>query len=314
MASRLNISRETMLEKFFQWLQRLSNTCLTLLKVLIRSNLQPAFRSIEKLKSKSQLVILGNGPSLKSFLEKDLTFLKSKEVMCVNYFARTKEYSEVKPDHYVIVSPQYWHNKDNPDWKTEREAIFLEIAKRTHWKMTLHVPSIALDHQLWREDLEANPNIKINYFNTTPIEGFSRVNDVFYSLGLGMPRPHNVLVGGLFLGIMMGYKDIFIHGADHSWLNEIYVAPDNMVYLSQKHFYDTQVDADDHYAGPKKRPMYSTNEKKVRKLHEVLEKFTVTFQSYWELKRYAIQKRVSVYNLTPESFIDAFERKNLNEL
>ena len=123
-----------------------------------------------------------------------------------------------------------------------------------------------------------------------------------------MPRPHNVLVGSLFLSIRMGYKEVYVYGADHSWLKDIFVAEDNMVYLSQKHFYDNQVDSSDHYAGSNRRPMYSTDKNEVRKLHEVLYKFTVTFKSYWELERYASKKAISINNCTPNSFIDAFSR------
>lgn len=297
-----------MLECFADFLERVIRSGLTVLKVLIRSKLKASFRSLENLRSSNKLFVLGNGPSLKDFLEKDISNLKGADTLCVNYFARTKEYTQVKPSHYVIVSPQYWHNKDNPAWKKERDAIFKRIASSTQWDMVLHVPAIALNQNNWRSEIDLNAHIHINYFNTTPVEGIIPINNLIYSYGLGMPRPHNVLVGSLFLSIRMGYEEVYVYGADHSWLKEIFVADDNMVYLSQKHFYDNQVDSSDHYAGSDRKPMYSTDKNEVRKLHEVLHKFTVTFKSYWELERYAREKGISIYNRTRNSFIDAFSR------
>ena len=56
--------------------------------------------------------------------------------------------------------------------------------------------------------------------------------------GWGMPRPHNVLIPSIILSMRMGFKKIYLAGADHSWLKEIFVSEDNEVFLTQKHFYD----------------------------------------------------------------------------
>ena len=49
-----------------------------------------------------------------------------------------------------------------------------------------------------------------------------------------------------------------------------------------------------------------------RRLHEVLEKFFFAFRSYFDLKDYAESRGVRIYNSTPKSYIDAFERKFFN--
>lgn len=171
--------------------------------------------------------------------------------------------------------------------------------------MTLIVPSVAKKSEEWKKTIAQNPNIRIKYINITPIEGFG--NFVHWTLrqNLGLPRPHNVLIPCIKLAVDMNYEHVFVVGADHSWLKDIYVGNDNKVYLSQKHFYDNN---------PAPEVMYDGTSNRVRTLADMLMKFVYSFRSYFVLKAYAKARGVNVYNSTPESFIDAFERKKLNEI
>jgi hypothetical protein len=144
-----------------------------------------------------------------------------------------------------------------------------------------------------------NKNINIVYYNRTPIEGFTWFCHLFFKLGLGMPRPHNVILPSLFLTVNLGFKKIVLVGADHSWLLETYVDGNNNVLISQKHFYDEN----------EVKPEGMINNKDgSRKLHEVLEKWMISFKSYFTLREYAESKGAQILNATPVSFIDAFER------
>ena len=49
----------------------------------------------------------------------------------------------------------------------------------------------------------------------------------FFSKGLAMPRPHNVLIPSIMNLAYLGYKELYIVGADHSWLSEITVNENN---------------------------------------------------------------------------------------
>ena len=50
-----------------------------------------------------------------------------------------------------------------------------------------------------------------------------------------------------------------------------------------------------------------------RKMHEILEKWMLAFKGYFFIKEYAVNKKKSkIINITPNSYIDAFDRKNLN--
>jgi hypothetical protein len=116
---------------------------------------------------------------------------------------------------------------------------------------------------------------------------------------LGMPRPHNVLIPSLMIGIWTGYKSINIYGADHSWLPMIKVLENNVPVLSQNHFYDKNIQ--------EHKPMTKKGVGK-RKLHEILHKFYLSFKAYHMIDKMAKKQEIKIVNLTKDSFIDAFDR------
>ena len=261
-------------------------------------------KKFKSLSDTRRCIVLGNGPSLKSTLEQNLKLIQDTDSFAVNFFWKSEYYEQVKPRYYIIVSTNYW-SKGKIDANEEgRQQTFEGIASKTNWEMTLIVPAMAKNHKEWKRVLEANANINIEYINITPIEGFSGFTNWALRLNLGLPRPHNVLIPAIKLATDLNYKEIFVVGADHSWLKDIYVGSDNLVYLSQKHFYDNN---------PAPEVMYDGTSNRVRTLADMLMKFVYSFQSYFVLKAYAESENINIYNATPESYIDAFERKALDK-
>lgn len=296
--------------QFILFFENLGASALTLIKIILLSHL--FVRKPPLAKPHENAVLLGNGPSLKDFLNNHQDFIKNKALFCVNYFVRTAEFEWVKPQYYVLVAPDFWQKEEKAGWKEERYRIFEALAERTHWEMVLFVPTLAKKYEEWKRTIKKNRNIKIYYVNITPIEGFSFLNHFYFKQWWGMPRPHNVLVATLCIALNMRFSEIYIAGADHSWMREIVVGDDNRVFLSQKHFYDSQLNADAHYQNkPDAKPMYIGTTKKERKLHEIIHKFYYSFRSYWELEDYAKHVGAKVFNITEGSYIDAFERLKL---
>lgn len=284
----------------------------SIIKIVFMSRIPFNFKLKQK-KGKS-LILLGNGPSLNETL-KYKEFFTEKELLCVNYFCRTEEFTELKPAYYVITSLEYFFNEDKEHFAIERRRTLESIAKNTTWPMIFFIPAKAKSQKEWKNIFKDNRNISIFYFNTTPVSGLKIFTSFCFSNNFGMPRPHNVLIPSLILAIKMKFDNIYITGADHSWLKEIYVDSGNEVLLSQKHFYDKQAKKQEHYRDMSvAQPMYHGGSSETRKLHEVIEKFYYTFQSYWKIKSYAEEKSVKIYNITPESYIDAFDRLDISKL
>ena len=117
-----------------------------------------------------------------------------------------------------------------------------------------------------------------------------------------MPKAQNVLVPSIFNAINMGYKEIRIYGADHSWLECIRVDNQNRVCLTDSHFYDKEK--------VKLEPwIKATPGREVYKMHEVLRDIAQMFDSYHQIRWYADKVGRRVVNCTKDSFIDAFERE-----
>lgn len=252
-------------------------------------------------KSSDTLIVLGNGPSLKMFDMAEKNW--NEDILAVNQFASTSMFVMFKPKFYVIAAPEYWLDNVDHEYVESRVLVFSAIRKLLSWNMTFFIPFGSKKFR-FKEYLEGlNPLIKVYYFNSTPIEGLTGISHVLFNLRLGIPRPHNVLIPSILLGIWMQYKFVYLLGAEHSWLSTIVVDENNVAMLEQKHFYD-------------KGQTTKTSMRKLgrgqRKLHEILEKFYISFRAYHTISDFAIKKEVKIYNATKNSFIDAFERKLLS--
>ena len=249
-------------------------------------------------------VILGNGPSLTKAISGQREWLNGKALFCVNHFAESEIYSELRPTNYVLNAPEMWMDDVEEAHYKKGEKLFDSIAKYTTWPLNLYIPIASRKFTRWKKRIKQNKNIKIHYFNTTPIQGFQFFSFFCFKKGLGLPRPHNVLIPTIVLSCNLGFEKIYLWGADHSWLKDIWVNDNNLVLLTQKHFYDQKS------ATPK--PMDKLG-KGSRKLHEILQKFAYAFEGYFILRNYAGWRGNKIINATPDSYIDAFERLKIGD-
>ncbi len=250
-----------------------------------------------------EAVILGNGPSLRNFLPNHQDFLKNKDVWAVNLFSTTPWFEKIKPAKYVVSAPEYWLDEVEEDFQKWRTDLFSSLAEKTRWPMDFFIPVAAKGKGDWQKMLDNNKHIRIIFYNTMPVEGFKWFRYALYDRKFGMPRPHNVMIPSLMNAILSGYEKIYVTGIDHDWLQYLSVQEDNTVYLIQKHFYDEE--------GNLKPAVMKKMGKGQRKMHEILEKFYYSFRAYHEIAAYSTHKNTRIYNITPGSMVDAFERMKL---
>jgi hypothetical protein len=281
-------------------------TCLTILKILVFSDVLIFFKHKKlKIKPGKESIILGNGPSLIESIEKNPSFITDKDLVCVNLFPETPYYKQLKPKYFITGGPELWMKNVSEEWEVRRKHLFNTIKDQTDWDIIFLIPTLARKHKHWREILSLNTHIKITYYNITPIEGFKLFIHFCFKFKLGTPRAHNVLNPAIMQMMSFGYRKIYLLGADHSWLKEIIVDDDNRVLLRQKHFYDHE---------SAKHTQMGNIDMGVRKLHEMLHKFYLTFSGYFIIKDYASTVGTKIINVTPNSFIDAFERKDIEKI
>ncbi|MBD5310314.1 MAG: hypothetical protein HDS10_07855 [Bacteroides sp.] len=276
-------------DKIQKGLGRVSSSLASLVKVALLSKGVSVRHSQPE---GSSIVIMGNGPSLRSTIDNEREWLESNELMAVNFFANTPDFPKLRPRYYVLADGVFFNATSHPN-----VVALWENLKKVSWEMTLFVPVRSL--HLVKALAMGNDNLRFSTFNLTPVEGFKGLSHLLYRTGLGMPRPRNVMIPAIMSAIREGFPKIYLCGADHTWTQTLSVDDENFVVSIQPHFYE-----DNEKEKERVREAYQGLH-----LHEVLGSMTVAFRSYWLLREYADSLGVKIINATPGSMIDAFPRR-----
>jgi len=258
------------------------------------------------IRKKNDILLIGNGPSLNHFLENHMDFLGNKDSMCVNEFANSSYYEQIQPTYYTIIDPAYFEKEPDPFFRVELNRLEDNLNAKTSWEMTLFLPMLYKNHKKYRKFNIKNQKITIYYYNNTIIDGLRFFKNIAYKYNFGAPTAQNVLVAGGYILIRLLYRNIYFVGADHSWHNEIKVDEENKLLLKDKHFYNTDI-------------TYSPWEKDLKthelwKIHEIFYALGKMFEGYHELKDFGDSMDSKFYNLTENSFIDAFPKVNIDAI
>lgn len=243
------------------------------------------------------LIVLGNGPSLAKNIAEDMDLLTGNDTLAVNFAGNTPEFKRIRPRYYLLMDPHFF-NHPSPDPNVGR--LFRHLNEDVDWELTLFIPT--------RRNASAlgisNPHIHIRQFNPVGVEGYDWLVKLACDTGRGLPRPRNVLIPSIMVGIWLGYKEIYLLGADHSWLRTLDVDDDNNVVSIQPHFYTD---------GEEEHRRVATLFRDIR-LHELLWGFHLAFKGYHSIRTYADSIGTRIYNATPGSYIDAFPRRNIRDI
>lgn len=277
-------------EKFQKNLAKAGSSVASLVKVAVMSKGMSSGKPIDR---KKEIVVMGNGPSLRTTIDEDSDWLLSHDLMSVNFAPNTPDFSRLRPQHHILADGHFFSGNDtDPNVMRMWGAL-----NRVSWEMTLWVPIKYYPYA--KAFMGGNDNVTVSTFNLTPIEGSRKVSHMLFDVGLGMPRPRNVLIPAIMVAIREGYGTIWLCGADHTWTQTLSVDDDNFVVSVQPHFYK-----DNDAERARVRSAYTGLH-----LHDVLGSMTVAFRSYWEIAEYAKKRGVKIINATPGSMIDAFERR-----
>jgi hypothetical protein len=255
----------------------------------------------------TEICILGNGPSLAENMMNDRKFISARDSMCVNNFVESDRFEEIKPRYYLLLDPDYWRKESLQELIELRERIYAQINLKTTWSLTLLLPRDARYALDWNKIFGSNQHINIAYFNSTPLSGYEFVIHWLFKYNFGMPPAQNVLVAAIFVAINIGYNNVYLFGADHSWHEDIVVNKDNIVCYKNKHFYDK-------YEAELIPWQKGDNSGATWKMHEILMALAKMFQGYQSLEQYSKSKNIHIYNASTITNIDAFDRYNTQEV
>lgn len=260
----------------------------SIVKILLTRRRGPDITAQQRLKP---LIILGNGPSLRQTIDNHTPALLSHPTMAVNFAANTPEFFTLKPEFYVLADPHFTNTSD------PNVASLISAINRADWPLTLLLP-----YGMNLPGL-SNPRVTVMRFPAVGVEGARSLRSFAIRRRLGMPRPRNVMVCAIMCGIWLGFTDIFITGADHSWTRTLSVDSSNRVVTIQPHYYKESESEEERVAS-----VYTDI-----RLHQILESFSIAFRAYHDIADFTSRNGINVYNASPGSFIDAFPRRQLPE-
>lgn len=256
-------------------------------KSLIKIALRPRRATIKPSQQTLPIIILGNGPSLNQTLDCHRASLEHHPLLAVNFFANSPEFNRLKPSRYVLTDPHFFENQSDPNVSRLQQSL-----NAITWQMTLFLPFGA-------KFTTNNPLLTIERYPLTGVEGSAALERVAYDLRVGTPRPRNVLIPSIMIAIWCGFTEIYIVGADHTWPRSLAVNERNETLNIQTHFYKE----DEHEL----QRITNLN----TRIDYLMESWCIAFRSYHRIRRYANSQGIKIYNASAESFIDAFDRRQL---
>lgn len=290
---------------------KLIQTIISIAKILIRSKFRlAAFETSDK-----EVVIIGNGPSASLFF-KDFEGYKIKpNTMCVNMFAANPEFHLIQPKYYLVSDHAFLDFSEETFKDASRlprlkkQPDFLQIQQRINltwtellncsWEIQLFIPQIYSNTFIVNHALKSG--LKIHFYNYTVVKGFEWFENMIYKHKLGSPQSQNVINACIFQAINANFKEIYLTGVDNNFHLNMIVDDNNNLQHIDDHFYKIE---------KKTTPQLHANGTPV-KMHEFFLSLHKAFYAHHRLQKYAQYRNVNIYNATKGSFIDAYERKEI---
>src|SRR5438128_2685020 len=114
----------------------LTQSLLSLVKILMRSRWDVRLPAPQL----PRCSVLGNGPSLNDSLADHRAFLMETELVCVNFFAATEHFAQLRPANYVLADPNCFTFNETTVGREDLHQILAALIERVNWPMHLYIP------------------------------------------------------------------------------------------------------------------------------------------------------------------------------
>lgn len=245
-------------------------------------------------------VVLANGPSAKEIINEKPHLLANCDIVAMNDNALSDFFVRLKPRYYVLLDPAYFDgafHSDNEVTRNDYNKVVDELYKKlqkVNWEMLFFLPSIKIADPV-ANAFKDHKFVKIARYNKSRIQGFNGYKMLALRYNLGVPSSKNIIIPALLQMVNMGYKTIYLYGAEFSWTKTMDIDVDNgMLFLNDKHFYNKE---EVRYYGK------GAYQSKLESIAEALRGLEVVAE-------YASKLGIKIVNRTKGSFIDAFDYQN----
>ena len=250
-----------------------------------------------------KLHLLANGPSLGIFLnnmEKNPFVDDHCDYIAINDFITDERCLKIKPKYYVLSDPMFLYDTKQ---RERGDRVMQGLANKVDWDMTLFVRFNTKDSPLL-PILAKNSHIKIEHYHSYnyPIDSeLGGIRRWLFKHGMGNGEYSTVAINAIYLGITLGYKQIYLHGVDHTFFNGLMVNDDNIPCYVYKHSFDTSEVA-------KQIAWHYDDSRDYKNMPYFLFETYRIFKGHWIMADYANYVGTKIFNCTEGSLIDAYPR------
>lgn len=248
--------------------------------------------------------VMGNGPSLKDVMRKYSKgeFQISSDSFFVNMAPLDAVFYDIKPSHLFLSDFLFAQEVEG---RTERvREMYDMLQEKVDWDLTIYVNLGRLKHckQLVEYSRLTNPHISFIFLNRNHCDNlYAPWRHWLYDKGWFMPIEATVVNTAIYVAILEGYSEIELYGVEHNMFKNLVVNFNNQLCIVEKNFYDKKEtlvpvvnDGPNSSAG---------------KISDYMFFIWKMFDSHRLLSEYAGYRGCKIYNCTPGSMIDVYERK-----
>lgn len=223
--------------------------------------------------------VIANGPSLNDTLPQ----IGDDDVITVNYSLRDERIQKLTPKIHVLIDAAFAQDVNYLSQLNDlmKQNIVGEIVVSQEIKKS------------WCRNFGNVSNLSV--INTTAYldEYKTKRDKKNYENNFLVPHIQTVTIGAVYIAIQEGYSDIYLHGCDMTWIKDLIVRDDNVVCQVDNHF-------------------YNTNKSNIVTKFSMLEWTRAYYNAifgFCQLKHYADDEGVNIYNMSRNSMLDMFEKK-----
>jgi hypothetical protein len=242
------------------------------------------------------VLIMGNGPSLK---EIDVEcFKKNCLVCCVNFFpCQSEQFGLLKPEYYCAIDPTFFADESSLNKATlKRRNDLMETFQKVNWPLKI----ITLQGKKFPVD---NQYISYEYLSGNGLcaEYAKKYIHFLYRNNLAVCGLQNVMIAALNYFVLKKFDLVYLAGLDMSEFRSFSIDKRNHILAEYQHFYGNEyVDV-------------TEERQKTGEFYKRMKAYTKMFEQFYFLKEFADKQGTTVYNLTVNSYVDVFEKKDWKE-
>lgn len=224
--------------------------------------------------------VIANGPSLNDTLSQ---IGDHDDVITVNYSLKEERIQKLHPKIHVLIDSGF----------AEDVNYLYQVNDLKRQKIVGKIVMSQEVKKAWVRNIDDVSNISV--INTAAYldEYKSNREKKYYENNYLAPYIQTVAVAAVYIAVQEGYSDIYLHGCDMTWIKDLIVRDDNIVCQVDNHFYDI-----------KKENIISAFS-----MLEWAGAFHNAILGFCQLKRYADDEGVNIYNMSKSSMLDMFEKK-----